>query len=126
MQFSDTVDGYAWLAVPLPGSFSSVNVTLKAWRGGSSTGDTKYVLAGRCLADGDTGSSTYPNSVSAIKTAASPYSLQTYSFTNFPTAGCAGGNILVLQLHRDHICTGCTNGNMASASYFKGAEVDIQ
>jgi hypothetical protein len=126
MQFSSAADGYAWLSIGLPGSFSRVNVTLKAWRGNSNAGDTRYVLEGRCLADGDTGNSSFPNSSAVIKAAAAPYSLQTYSFANFPTSGCNGGDILLLQLHRDHTCTGCIEGNMASTSYFKGAEVEIQ
>lgn len=126
MQFSSAADGYAWLSIGLPGSFSRVNVTLKAWRGSSNAGDTRYVLEGRCLADGDTGNNPFPNSASVIKGAAAPFSLQTYSFTNFPTSGCNGGDILLLQLHRDHTCTGCAEGDMAAISYFKGAEVEIQ
>jgi hypothetical protein len=126
MQFSSAADGYAWLSITLPDTFSSVNIKLKAWRGNSNAGDTRYVLEGRCLADGDTGGSAFPNSSSVINGAAAPYSLQTYSFTNFPTSGCNGGDILLLQLHRDHTCTGCAEGNMAGTSYFKGAEVEIQ
>jgi hypothetical protein len=125
MQFSNSADGYAWLALHLPASFTTVNVTLRAWRGNSASGETRYILEGRCMADGDTGSTTFPNSGAVIAGAAAALSLETYAFNGFSTTGCNGGDILYLQLHRDHLCTGCSS-SMGDISYFKGAQVDIQ